>query len=29
MYSFPSSGSPYYGGFDQGRFLYVRYTQKF
>lgn len=29
MYSFPSSGSAYYGGFDQGRFLYLRYTQKF
>ncbi|MGV8944362.1 TonB-dependent receptor plug domain-containing protein [Thermomonas sp.] len=29
MYSFPSSGSAYYGGFDQGRFLYMRYTQKF
>ncbi|KGM52830.1 hypothetical protein N792_00900 [Lysobacter concretionis Ko07 = DSM 16239] len=29
MYSFPSSGSAYYGGFDQGRFLYARYTQSF
>ena len=29
MYSFPSSGAPYYGGFDQGRFLYARYTQSF
>ncbi len=29
MYSFPSSGSAYYGGFDQGRFLYARYTQTF
>lgn len=29
MYSFPSSGSAYYGGFDQGRFTYLRYTQEF
>ena len=29
MYSMPSSGYSYYGGFDIGRFLYLRYTQKF
>lgn len=29
MYSQPSSGYSYYGGFDIGRFLYMRYTQKF
>ncbi len=29
MYSMPSSGYSYYGGFDVGRFLYMRYTQKF
>ena len=29
MYSMPSSGSVYYGGFDMGRFLYMRYTQRF
>ncbi len=29
MYSAPSSGYSYYGGFDIGRFLYLRYTQAF
>ena len=29
MYSMPSSGYSYYGGFDTGRFLYMRYTQQF
>lgn len=29
MYSTPNSQYPYYGGFDIGRFYYVRYNQKF
>lgn len=29
MYSQPSSNFSYYGGFDIGRFVYVRYEQKF
>jgi len=29
MYDQPSSGYAFYGGFDLGRFLYVRYNQKF
>lgn len=29
MYSDPSSQYDYYGGFDIGRFYYLRYTQKF
>jgi iron complex outermembrane receptor protein len=29
MYSAPGSQYPYYGGFDIGRFYYLRYTQKF
>jgi iron complex outermembrane receptor protein len=29
MYSQPSSNFAYYGGFDIGRFWYVRYEQKF
>lgn len=29
MYSQPSSNFAYYGGFDIGRFVYVRYEQKF
>ncbi|MFC4655912.1 TonB-dependent receptor domain-containing protein [Rheinheimera marina] len=29
MYSQPSSNFAYYGGFDIGRFFYVRYEQKF
>lgn len=29
MYTAPNSQYPYYGGFDVGRFYYVRYNQKF
>lgn len=29
MYSQPKSAFAYYGGFDIGRFLYMKYTQKF
>jgi iron complex outermembrane receptor protein len=29
MYSAPSSQYSYYGGFDIGRFYYLRYNQKF
>ncbi len=29
MYSTPNSQYPYYGGFDIGRFYYLRYNQKF
>ena len=29
MYSQPSANVSYYGGFDIGRFLYMRYTQRF
>ncbi len=29
MYSQPSANVSYYGGFDIGRFLYVKYTQEF
>jgi len=29
MFTSPNSQYPYYGGFDIGRFLYMRYTQKF
>ncbi len=29
MYTEPNSQYPYYGGFDIGRFYYVRYNQKF
>lgn len=29
MYTAPNSAYPYYGGFDIGRFYYVRYVQKF
>ncbi|MDF2818364.1 MAG: TonB-dependent receptor [Stenotrophomonas rhizophila] len=29
MYSAPNSSFAYYGGFDIGRFLYMKYTQKF
>lgn len=29
MFSQPNSNYPYYGGFDIGRFVYVRYTQNF
>jgi iron complex outermembrane receptor protein len=29
MYTAPNSSFPYYGGFDIGRFYYLRYTQKF
>ena len=29
MFTAPNSNFPYYGGFDIGRFWYVRYTQKF
>ncbi|WP_394001032.1 TonB-dependent receptor domain-containing protein [Luteimonas sp. WGS1318] len=29
MYTQPSSNTSYYGGFDIGRFLYMRYTQRF
>lgn len=29
MYSAPNSSFAYYGGFDVGRFLYMKYTQKF
>ncbi|HLM52631.1 MAG TPA: TonB-dependent receptor [Pseudoxanthomonas sp.] len=29
MYSQPSANVPYYGGFDIGRFMYMKYTQRF
>ncbi|MGE8274289.1 TonB-dependent receptor plug domain-containing protein [Stenotrophomonas sp.] len=29
MYSAPNSSFAYYGGFDVGRFLYMKYTQRF
>ncbi len=29
MYTAPNSQYSYYGGFDIGRFYYLRYTQKF
>jgi len=29
MFTSPNSQYPYYGGFDIGRFMYMRYTQKF
>jgi iron complex outermembrane receptor protein len=29
LYSQPSANTPYYGGFDIGRFVYARYTQNF
>jgi iron complex outermembrane receptor protein len=29
MYSQPSANVSYYGGFDIGRFLYMKYTQRF
>ena len=29
MFSTPNSDFPYYGGFDIGRFWYVKYSQKF
>jgi iron complex outermembrane receptor protein len=29
MFSAPNSNFPYYGGFDIGRFLYMKYTQRF
>ena len=29
MFTSPNSDFPYYGGFDIGRFWYVKYTQKF
>jgi iron complex outermembrane receptor protein len=29
MYSAPNSSFAYYGGFDIGRFLYMKYTQRF
>lgn len=29
MFTAPNSQYPYYGGFDIGRFLYMKYTQKF
>ena len=29
QYSEPNSNYSYYGGFDIGRFLYMKYTQKF
>lgn len=29
MYSQPSANSSYYGGFDIGRFIYMKYTQRF
>ena len=29
MYSQPSANVSYYGGFDIGRFFYVKYTQDF
>ena len=29
MYTQPSANVNYYGGFDIGRFWYVKYTQKF
>jgi iron complex outermembrane receptor protein len=29
MYTQPAANSPYYGGFDIGRFMYMKYTQRF
>ncbi len=29
MYSQPNSSFSYYGGFDIGRFYYMKYTQRF
>ena len=29
QYSAPNSSFAYYGGFDVGRFLYMKYTQRF
>ena len=29
LYSAPNANTPYYGGFDIGRFYYARYTQRF
>ena len=29
MYTAPNSSFPYYGGFDIGRFWYVKYQQRF
>ena len=29
MYTQPSANVSYYGGFDIGRFVYMKYTQKF
>ena len=29
QYSAPNSAFAYYGGFDIGRFMYMRYTQRF
>ena len=29
MYSQPNSGYSYYGGFDIGRFVYMKYQQRF
>ena len=29
MYSNPASGSAYYGGYDIGRFVYLKYQQRF
>lgn len=29
MYSAPASSIPYYGGFDMGRFIYLKYKQNF
>lgn len=29
LYTQPSANTPYFGGFDIGRFMYVRYTQSF
>ena len=29
QYSAPNSAFAYYGGFDVGRFLYMKYTQRF
>jgi iron complex outermembrane recepter protein len=29
MFTSPNSDFPYYGGFDIGRFMYVKYQQRF
>ena len=29
IYSQPSANTSYYGGFDIGRFVYMKYTQHF